>query len=296
MGVMLLVFSPCLYCDVTDSWMLPDKRRRMIIAAAGMYLETILSALAIFVWRQIGLQRTGSPLLDLRTLTHPTFTVALALMVIAFMGFLGSLLLLPLYLQDVRGLTPLQTGLLMMPGGLAMGLLGPRVGRVFDRVGGRPLVIPGAVGITVALGLFTQIDLNTPYWYVFAAHVVMMVSLAAVFTPVFTLGLGAVPQHLYSHASSLLGALQQVAGAMGAAVSVAVLTARSDSLVADGASKLGGYVGGMQWAFGLSAILSIAVVVLALVLPGRLPATEGNPWESAELDDDLDEDVAPAIA
>jgi DHA2 family lincomycin resistance protein-like MFS transporter len=72
----------------------------------------------------------------------------------------------------------------------------------------------------------------------------------------------------------LLGALQQVAGAMGAAVSVAVLTARSDSLVADGASKLGGYVGGMQWAFGLSAILSIAVIVLALALPGRLPAQE----------------------
>lgn len=251
-------------------------------------------ALALFVWRQVSLQRDGSPLLDLRTLTHRTYTVSLVLMVIAFMGFLGSLLLLPLYLQDVRGLSPLQTGLLMMPGGLAMGLLGPQVGKVFDRVGGRPLVIPGAIGITVGLGLFTQIDLNTSYWYVFAAHVVMMVSLAAVFTPVFTLGLGAVPQQLYSHASSLLGALQQVAGAMGAAVSVAVLTARSDSLIEDGASKLGGYVGGMQWAFGLSAILSVAVIVLALVLPGRLPShdedgdAEALRLDVADLDDDLD--------
>lgn len=251
--------------------------------------------LALFVWRQISLQRDGSPLLDLRTLTHPTFTVSLALMVIAFMGFLGALLLLPLYLQDVRGLSPLQTGLLMMPGGLAMGLLGPQVGKVFDRVGGRPLVIPGAVGITVGLGMFTQIDLATPYWYVFAAHVVLMVSLAAVFTPVFTLGLGAVPQMLYSHASSLLGALQQVAGAMGAAVSVAVLTARSDSLVADGASKLGGYVGGMQWAFGLSAILSVAVIGLALVLPGRPPVQDAHEPEGSgsaeELDGDLDDDL-----
>jgi DHA2 family lincomycin resistance protein-like MFS transporter len=246
-------------------------------------------ALALFVWRQISLQRDGSPLLDLRTLTHRTYTVSLVLMVIAFMGFLGSLLLLPLYLQDVRGLSPLQTGLLMMPGGLAMGLLGPQVGKVFDRVGGRPLVIPGAVGITVGLGLFTQIDLSTPYWYVFAAHVVMMVSLAAVFTPVFTLGLGAVPQQLYSHASSLLGALQQVAGAMGAAVSVAVLTARSDSLVSDGASELSGYVGGMQWAFGLSAVLSLAVIVLATALPGRLPAHEEQP--GLHVVEDLDEDL-----
>ncbi|MFL6024767.1 MAG: MFS transporter, partial [Marmoricola sp.] len=118
---------------------------------------------------------------------------------------------------------------------------------------------------------------------------------ALIFTPVFTLGLGAVPQHLYSHASSLLGALQQVAGAMGAALSVAVLTARGDSLAADGASKLGAYVGGMQWAFGLSAILSIAVVLLALALPGRLPAREDGGWESPSSDADLDDEVAPAI-
>ena len=50
MGLMLLVFSPCLYCDVTDSWMLHDKWRRILIAAAGMYIEIIISALAIFVW------------------------------------------------------------------------------------------------------------------------------------------------------------------------------------------------------------------------------------------------------
>jgi DHA2 family lincomycin resistance protein-like MFS transporter len=120
----------------------------------------------------------------------------------------------------------------------------------------------------------------------------MMVSLAAVFTPVFTLGLGAVPQQLYSHASSLLGALQQVAGAMGAAVSIAVLTWRSDSLVGDGASNLAGYVGGMQWAFGLSAVLSIAVIALALVLPGRLPAQEDAEPELDELDDEIE----PAVA
>jgi putative peptide zinc metalloprotease protein len=51
MGVMFLVFSPCLYCDVTDSWMLPNKWQRIIIGGAGMYVELILSALAIFVWQ-----------------------------------------------------------------------------------------------------------------------------------------------------------------------------------------------------------------------------------------------------
>ena len=65
-------------------------------------------------------------------------------MSVAFMAFMGSMILLPLYLQGLRGLTRAQTGLLMMPGGLAMGLLGPRVGALFDRFGTRPLVIPGA--------------------------------------------------------------------------------------------------------------------------------------------------------
>ncbi len=245
--------------------------------------------LALFVWRQLSLQRSGEPLLDLRTLTHRTYAISLVLMALAFMGFLGSMLLVPLYLQDVRGLTPLQTGLLMMPGGLAMGLLGPRVGKVFDNVGGRPLVIPGSIGITIALGLFTQIDTGTPYALILGAHILLMVGLACVFTPVFTLGLGAVPPQLYSHASSLLGTLQQVAGAMGAAVSVAVLTARSDSLSEAGASDLGAYVGGMQWAFGLSAILSIGVIVLAVMLPGRLPAPEEDTWDSdGRSVDDLD--------
>jgi putative peptide zinc metalloprotease protein len=50
MGVMLLVFSPCLYCDVTDSWMLKNKWKRIAIGAAGMYIEVIISAAAIFVW------------------------------------------------------------------------------------------------------------------------------------------------------------------------------------------------------------------------------------------------------
>ncbi|MBM83372.1 MAG: hypothetical protein CMJ78_22665 [Planctomycetaceae bacterium] len=50
MGVMLLVFSPCLYCDVSDSWVLKNKWKRIMIGAAGMYIEIFLSAIAIFIW------------------------------------------------------------------------------------------------------------------------------------------------------------------------------------------------------------------------------------------------------
>ncbi|CAN5420186.1 DHA2 family efflux MFS transporter permease subunit [soil metagenome] len=230
-------------------------------------------AIVLFVLRQLSLQRGGTPLLDLRTLTHRTYALGLALMAVAFMAMLGSMILLPLYLQGIRDLSELQTGLLVMPGGLAMGLLGPRVGRLYDRLGGRPLILPGSIGVLVSLTLFTQVGATTPVLYVLGAHMLMMVSLAAVFTPVFTLSLGALPRELYSHGSSLLGALQQVAAAAGAAIVVAVVSARTSGLLDGGASDLAARVSGTQWGFGVGAILALVVVAVAVVMPGRLPAS-----------------------
>ena len=230
-----------------------------------------LAVIGFFVGRQRALQRRDVALLDLRTLGHRTFTLSLALQSVAFLTMLGSMILLPLYLQDLRGLGPLQTGLLLMPGGLAMGLLGPRVGRVFDELGGRVLVVPGSLGIVAALAVFTQVSTTTPYAVLLGAHLLLMVSLAALFTPAFTLGLGALPPHLYSHGSSLLGTAQQIAAAIGTAVSVTVLSSRATTLVADGATGPEAFVGGMRWAFAVSAVLALATVVLAVLLPSRLP-------------------------
>lgn len=230
-----------------------------------------LLVVGLFVHRQLRLQRTGEPLLDLRTLSHRTYAVSISLMAVAFMAMLAALILLPLYLQDVRGLSPLATGLVVAPGGILMGLLGPRVGRAFDRVGSRPLVMPGAVGMVVALGALAMLGESTPVAFVVGAHVLLMVSLAGIFTPVFTLGLGTLPPHLYSHGSSLLGTTQQVAGAIGTAVSITILSSRAAALAEEGASEAEALVGGLQWAFGLGAVIALAVVGLALVLPRHAP-------------------------
>ncbi len=230
---------------------------------------------AAFAAYQLHLQRSDAPLLDLRTLKHRTFTVSLLLMSAGFMAFLGSMILLPLYLQNIRGLTELQTGLLVMPGGLAMGLLGPQVGKLYDRFGSRPLVIPGSIGMVVALGVLSRVDLDTPYWLILGVHVVLMACLAAIFTPVFTLGLGDLPMNLYSHGSSLLGTLQQVAGAIGTAVLIVVLQNRKESLEASGSTLPEAFVGGLQWAFVVGAVIGVVVVVMALLLPSRVDAPEG---------------------
>ena len=233
-----------------------------------------LALVGAFVGWQLRLQRSGTPLLDLRTLTHRTYAVSLLLMAAAFMAFLGSMILLPIYLQNLRGLSELQTGLLVMPGGLAMGLLGPTVGKLYDRFGSRPLVVPASVGMVVALAALGRIGTETPYVILLAVHVLLMTCLAAVFTPVFALGLGALPPRLYSHGSSLLGTLQQVAGAIGTAALVVILETRADHLAGNGAALPDAFVGGLRWAFVAGAVMAVVVAVLALFLPARVePAT-----------------------
>ncbi|MFE3543493.1 MDR family MFS transporter [Nocardia sp. NPDC059177] len=235
----------------------------VLIVAAGAAL------IIAFGLRQVRLQRTGTPLLDLRVLLVGTYAKALVLLSVAFLAMMGSMILLPLYLQNLRGLTPLETGLLVMPGGLAMGLLGPSVGKLFDKFGGRTLVIPGSIGIAVALAGFTQVSLTMPYWQLLALHILLMVSLAAAFTPVFTLGLGALPMNLYSHGSSMLGTLQQVAAAVGTALVVTVMSARSTSLIDAGTEPATAALDGMRLAFLVSAVLALIVIAMAVLLPNR---------------------------
>ena len=225
---------------------------------------------AVFVIRQLKLQRSGAPLMDMRTLGHRTYSLSLLLMSIGFLAMLGSMILLPLYLQNLRGLSPLETGLLVMPGGLAMGLLGPTVGKLFDRFGSRPLVLPGSIATFLALGGFTQVSMTMPYWQVLGLHALLMVSLAATFTPVFTLGMGGLPPHLYSHGSSMLGTSQQVAAALGTALVVTVMSARTSHLVADGVAAVPAQVSGMKLAFGVAAALALVTIVVAAKLPNRI--------------------------
>jgi MFS transporter, DHA2 family, lincomycin resistance protein len=173
-----------------------------------------------------------------------------------------------------------------------MGLLGPTVGKVFDRFGGRPLVVPGSLATLLALAGLTQVSMTIPYWQVLALHTLLMLSLAATFTPVFTLGMGALPPHLYSHGSSMLGTLQQVAAAFGTALVVTVMSARTSSLVAEGVAAASAQVSGMKLAFGVATAFALVTVVIAVKLPNRVADAESQ----ASQDDDSAEKLASADA
>ena len=236
-------------------------------------------ALGLFVWRQLVLQRSDRALLDLRTFRNRPYTVSVIMFVILMAALFGGIILLPLLMQGVLGMTVLASGLLLLPGALLFGLMGPVVGRLFDRVGPRPLIVPGAVLATASMWTFAAvISESTPWPLLLAGHVVLNIGLSLMFTPLFTASLGSLPPHLYSHGSATLATVQQVAGAAGTAALISTMSAVALSHVAGGASEIAGLAGGIQAAFVVAAVLTSATIGLAFLVPKPDPdATGGHP-------------------
>lgn len=220
----------------------------------------------LFVWRQRVLQRTDSALLDLRTFRERNFRVAIAIMAVSMLSMLGTLIVLPLVLQDAMGMTPLESGLIVLPGGLAMGLLGPVVGRLYDRVGPRPLLVPGTVLVTLGIGMLAFLHPGISPFYVLGAHVLLSLGLSAVFTPLFSSALGVLKPHQYSHGSATINTVQQVAGAAGIALFIAIMTLRSESLTESGVAAADAMTTGASLAFGIGAGVMALTIGLATMI------------------------------
>ncbi|MBQ1084464.1 MULTISPECIES: MDR family MFS transporter [unclassified Nocardiopsis] len=213
-------------------------------------------ALVLFVWRQIGLQKEDRALLDLRVFQSRQFSISIGLVLVSFMALFGTIILLPIYMQNVLGHDTLATGLTLLPGGLVMGLLAPFVGRLYDRFGPRPLVTPGAGVVTLVMWSMTFFGTETSLGYVVAAHMALSVGLGLMFTPLLTGALGSLRPSLYSYGSAVVGTVQQVAGAAGTATFIAVMSAVAASQLNDGADAVVAEAGGIHMAFVLGAVIA----------------------------------------
>ncbi|WP_022925595.1 MDR family MFS transporter [Serinicoccus marinus] len=250
-------------------------------AGPGTSLTVGVIALAVFAWRQLRLARRDEALvfLDLRALRVTRYAVPLALMCLAFMALIGAMLLLPILLQEVRGFSTLASGLMLMPGGLAMGLLGPTVGRLYDRFGPRPLVVPGGIGLATGMTGMALLATQVPWWGLVGLHVLVSLSLAFIFTPCFTAGLGALPNRLYSHGSAMLGTGQQVAAAAGTALVVTVMETRAHQLGVGGLGEVEALSGGIGAGLVVATAITVGVLILALFVRASLPERADDPAE-----------------
>ena len=233
--------------------------------------------LVLFVLRQRALVNGKGPLLDLRAFQFTMFRRGVALLCIAAVALFGAIILLPIYFQNVRGLNTLETGMLLLPGGLLMGLLGPVVGRLFDRYGPRWLATGGATLLVLTMLALTQVGATTPVPLLLGTHLVLSTGLAFLFTPAFTTALNPLTPKLYSHGSAILSTLQQVAGAAGVALLVTIMTVRTAGAASRGADEIAAEVAGLHLAFLVAAVIGLVAVALALTLrrteaPGPIPA------------------------
>ncbi|WP_081813726.1 MDR family MFS transporter [Microbacterium sp. CH12i] len=230
------------------------------------------ASLALFVWRQLVLQRVDDVLLDLRVFRSGNYTIGVIIMAILALSMFGTLTLLPQYLQNVAGLDALQSGLILLPGSVLMGLLGPIMGRIYDARGTRTLLIPGTIMVSAALFFYSTVGEHTEWWMLVLSQTVMSVGLAMSFTPLFSASLGSLRRRFYSHGSAALNTIQQVAGAAG----VALLTVTYSSILHAGenAGLPTAVAGapGARLAFLIAAIISLGGVALSAFV--RKPADD----------------------
>lgn len=231
-------------------------------------------ALALFVWRQLVLQRVDDALLDLRVFRSANFTFSVIIMTILALSMFGTLTLLPQYLQNVAGLNALESGLILLPGSVLMGLLGPIMGRVYDARGTRPLLIPGTILVSAALFYYSTVGEHTVWWVLIIVQAAMSVGLAMSFTPLFSASLGSLQRSLYSHGSAVLNTLQQVGGAAGVAVLTVTYSAILHAGEAEGLPAAVAGAPGARMAFLIAAIISLAAVALSPFV--RKPADDAG--------------------
>jgi DHA2 family lincomycin resistance protein-like MFS transporter len=244
-------------------------------AALPPWLPLIVGAvfLVAFVLRQLRLQRRDAALLDLRTFKHRPFTLSLLIMGCAMLSLFGASILMPFFIQNVLGFDPYVVGLTMLPGSLLMAFGGPFVGRLYDRIGAFPIVLPGAILVSSAFWLFAFVlNPETPIWGVLAIQLLMSLGLVGIFSPLFAAGLSSLEPRLYSHGSATFGTAQQVFGAAGAAVFVAAFAIATANGIDAGVSEVVAQADGIRSGFLIGAVASLGMIAMAALMPRGAPS------------------------
>lgn len=228
--------------------------------------------LFFFIRRQLQMDQ---PMLEFRVFQFPVFTLSVIITMAALISMIGAETLLPLYMQSVRDFTPLESGLMLLPGAIVIGVMSPITGHLFDTFGAKWLAITGLAIVTVTTFLFTRLTLDTPYVYMTTIYAIRMFGLSFAMMPVVTSALNQLPPKWYAHGSAMMNTMQQISASIGTAIlvtSMSIGTAWYEppaSLIAAGdeatilqLAQLNGY----HWAFIGSTILALIAFLLSLFI------------------------------
>ncbi|MDX8046383.1 MDR family MFS transporter [Gracilibacillus sp. S3-1-1] len=177
--------------------------------------------LAAFIIRQLKLKNA---MLEFRVFKYPIYSLSLVLTMIVLMALIGAETMLPLYMQNTRGFSPLESGLMLLPGAIVMGIMSPITGMLFDRLGAKWLAVTGMTIVTVTTFLFTNLDLDTSFVYLSVIFAIRMFGLSLVMMPVMTAGLNQLPIEWHPHGTAMANTMQQVSASIGTAILISVMT------------------------------------------------------------------------
>jgi EmrB/QacA subfamily drug resistance transporter len=237
-----------------------------------------LISLAIFVIRQLRIEHS---LLEFRIFTSPTYALAVLISLMVFMSLYSGMILLPVYMQNILGFSPMESGLLLLPGSIVMGIMSPITGRLFDKYGARWLAIIGLVITIVTTYFLTKLTLHTTFWYLVTIYMIRSFGLSMLMMPVMTAGLNSLPLHLNSHGTAMSNTINAVGGAIGTALFVSVMSSRAETHTADfirehqlnpadpaqlQRATLEGMTMGTNDAFMVAVFFAVCALVLALFL------------------------------
>jgi DHA2 family multidrug resistance protein len=203
--------------------MLEEGQRKDWFASSFIVTLALASGLglAFFIWRELATER---PAVDLRLLKNASFTSATALGGVLGMGLYGSLFLLPLFLQNLLGYPAETSGLALMPRSLAMALVMPIGGLLYNRLGPRPLIASGLLVSAFSFWQLSHLTLAVGFWDVFVPQLWQGVGFSLIFVALSTAALGAIEKAKMTAAAGLYNVVRQVFGSVGIAVAATALT------------------------------------------------------------------------
>ncbi len=182
-----------------------------------------LIALAVFITAELTVQE---PLLDLRLLMNHNFGIANIILVIFSIGMFGSTFLLPMYLQNALGYTPLQAGAVFLPVGIIQGFTAPLSGRISDRIGAKIPLITGVILFAFSFYLNANLSWLTERNYIMLSLYLRGLAMGLMFTALTTVSLSEISREKMAQASAITNSIRQLGGSLGVALLATVLTSR----------------------------------------------------------------------
>lgn len=166
------------------------------------------------------------PLLDLRVFKIFDFTLSQLISCVTTFALMGATYIVPIFLQNMRGYTALETGIIMFPAAIATGLMMPISGFIFDKIGAKPLAIPGMVFLALASYQLSFINLNTSKELINVLLIVRGIGLGLALMPINTMGMNAVPPKLVGRASALSNTIRQIMSSLSITIMTMAMNSR----------------------------------------------------------------------